>query len=58
MSAEQLGSDMLERAHTLVCHGDCFDVPHSFRLGYGYVEPNVLEEGLEALGKYFAAFGK
>ena len=57
MSAEELGIDMLEKAQTLVCHGDCFEVPHSFRLGYGYVEPDVLKEGLGVLGDYFSKFG-
>ena len=58
MSATELGIDMLEKAKTLVCHGDCFDIPHSFRLGYGYVEPAVLEEGLGVLGNYFAQFAR
>ena len=58
MSATELGIDMLQKAKTLVCHGDCFDIPHSFRLGYGYVEPAVLEEGLGVLGDYFSKLGK
>ncbi|MDL2264597.1 aminotransferase class I/II-fold pyridoxal phosphate-dependent enzyme [Synergistaceae bacterium OttesenSCG-928-I11] len=58
MSATELGTDMLKRAGILVCHGDCFDVPHSFRMGYGYVEPAVLEEGLGVMGDYFAKLKK
>lgn len=58
MSATELGRDMLAEAGVLVCHGDCFDVPHSFRLGYGYVQPAVLEEGLGVMGGYFAKYKK
>lgn len=58
LSAEALGIELLEQAETLVCHGDCFDIPHSFRLGYGYVDVDVLEGGLRALSDYFSKYAK
>ena len=51
--SEDLCADVYKNADTLLCYGDCFEVPHSFRLGYGYVEPELLEEGLGVLGRHF-----
>lgn len=53
ISGVDLCTEIYEKTGTLLCHGDCFDVPKSFRLGYGYVEPALLSEGLGVLGDYF-----
>ncbi len=53
ISSVDLCTDIYENASTLLCHGDCFEIPKSFRLGYGYVDPDVLTEGLDVLGRYF-----
>lgn len=56
ISATDLCTELFEKAGTLLCHGDCFEAPKSFRLGYGYVTEDVLEEGLENLGRYLRKF--
>ncbi len=56
LSCVDLCTDLFENESVLLCHGDCFEIPKSFRLGYGYVDADVLEEGLAVLGRYFQKF--
>lgn len=53
VSATDLCTDIFETTGVSLCHGDCFDVPKSFRLGYGFGMPDHFRNGLEALGEYF-----
>ena len=55
ISSTELCTDLYENSSVLLCHGDCFEVPNSFRLGYGYVEADVLNEGLDILGRHLAS---
>jgi aspartate/methionine/tyrosine aminotransferase len=48
----------LEDAGVLLCYGDCFDEPYSFRLGYGFDDPDVIAGSLEALGSFLAGVGE
>ncbi|MDI2586235.1 aminotransferase class I/II-fold pyridoxal phosphate-dependent enzyme [Psychrobacillus sp. NEAU-3TGS] len=52
--SDVLCKDILEKASVALCHGDCFEIPHSFRIGYAFGDPKTLETGLEVLGEYFA----
>ncbi len=49
---EILCTDLFEKTGVLLCHGECFDIPKSFRLGYGFGEPEHLKKGLSVLGEY------
>ena len=51
--SETLCRSILDATGVLLCHGDCFDEPHTFRLGYSFDEGETLTKGLEALGSYF-----
>lgn len=51
-----LCNDLYEDTKVLLCHGDCFDVPKSFRLGYGFGQPEMLSEGLAILGDYLKKY--
>jgi len=53
ISEEELCIDIFEKTGVLLCHGDCFEMPKTFRLGYGFGNSKYLEEGLTALGGYF-----
>lgn len=52
ISSTALCTDLYENASVLLCHGDCFEIPNSFRLGYGYVDNCLLAEGLDVLGDH------
>lgn len=52
--SDELCKDILEKAGVALCHGDCFEIPHSFRIGYAFGDPKTLEDGLEVLGEYLA----
>ncbi len=49
---EKLCTDLFEKVNVLLCHGDCFEIPKSFRLGYGFGRPDHFKEGLKVLGDY------
>lgn len=50
---------MMRTVGALVTPGDCFDEPHSFRVGYGYADtPEMLQAGLEAVSRYMRTLGK
>ncbi len=48
----ELCTDIFEKTGLLLCHGDCFELPGTFRLGYSFGDKSYLEEGLEVLGQY------
>jgi len=49
---EELCTDLFEKTGVLLCHGECFDIPKSFRLGYGFGQPEHFQKGLKFLGEY------
>ncbi len=53
--AEAFCTDLFEKTGVLLCHGECFDIPKSFRLGYGFGRPEHFKKGLDILGEYLAA---
>ena len=48
--AQKFCDDLLDQKGVLVCHGDCFYIPHSFRMALCYGEGLV--KGLELLEEY------
>lgn len=52
IETEQLCTDLFEKMGLLLCHGGCFEMPKSFRLGYGFGRPEHFKEGLNVLGDY------
>ena len=52
--SEALCRAILDETGVLLCHGDCFDVPSTFRLGYSFDEGETLTKGLQALGDFFS----
>lgn len=48
--AEKFCDDLLDKKGVLVCHGDCFYIPHSFRISLSHAEH--LEEGLRLIDEY------
>ena len=52
MPTEALCSDLFEKTGVLLCHGECFNIPKSFRLGYGFGQPEHFKKGLKVLGEY------
>lgn len=49
---EKLCADLLEKTGVSLCHGACFEIPKTFRLGYGFGQPEHFKEGLKILGGY------
>lgn len=57
--AQKFCEDLLDKKGVLVCHGDCFYIPHSFRMTLSHADE--LEEGLRLIDEYMAeleALGK
>lgn len=52
LGAEALCRGLFEATGVLLCHGDCFDTPGTFRLGYAFGDNAHLQAGLDALGDY------
>ena len=48
--AEKFCDGLLDRKGVLVCHGDCFYLPHTFRLSLSHAEQ--LEKGLALIDEY------
>jgi aspartate/methionine/tyrosine aminotransferase len=48
--AEKFCDDLLDQKGVLVCHGDCFNLPHTFRISLSHAEE--LEEGLKRINEY------
>lgn len=51
-ASDALCADVLEEAGVLLCYGDCFEEPKTFRLGYGFDDPEEVAAALDALGSY------
>ena len=56
--SDELCQDIYDKAGVLLCNGDCFEMPYTFRLGYGFGQPEILKEGLKLLGDYFTELSK
>jgi aspartate/methionine/tyrosine aminotransferase len=52
LGAQDLCRGVFEDTGVLLCHGDCFDMPGTFRLGYGFGDNEHLRAGLDVLGTY------
>ena len=52
ISSADLCDDILYKTGVLVLQGDCFEIPKTFRLGYGFVEKEMFETSLEKFGNY------
>ncbi len=50
--ARKFCDDLLDQKGVLVCHGDCFYIPHSFRISLSHA--HNLEEGLRLIDDYMA----
>jgi aspartate/methionine/tyrosine aminotransferase len=56
IDSPELCDDIVEKSGVLLCQGDCFEIPRTFRLGYGFGNPDLFREGLEKLGDYFKEY--
>lgn len=45
--------EMYKKTGAFVTPGDCFEVPHSMRIGYAYVKQDLID-GLKAISEYIA----
>jgi len=54
ISSIDLCTDILEKTGVLLCHGDCFNVPYTFRVGYAFGKNDILRDGLHILGNYIS----
>lgn len=50
VDAEKFCDDLLDQKGVLVCHGDCFYLPHTFRLSLSHAAE--LEEGIQLIDEY------
>lgn len=50
VDSEKFCDDLLDKKGVLVCHGDCFYLPHTFRLSLSHAEE--LEKGLALIDEY------
>lgn len=50
VDAEKFCDDLLDQKGVLVCHGDCFYIPHTFRITLSHA--HNLEEGLKLIDEY------
>lgn len=50
VDAEKFCEDLLDKKGVLVCHGDCFYLPHTFRLSLSHAEH--LDEGMRLIDEY------
>ncbi|MDY9921184.1 MAG: aminotransferase class I/II-fold pyridoxal phosphate-dependent enzyme [Synergistota bacterium] len=51
----ELCTDIYEKTGVLLCHGDCFEEKKCFRLGFGFGDSELLQNGLDTLGGYLAS---
>ena len=58
VASDALCADILDDAGVLLCYGDCFDEPKTFRLGYGFDDPDEIAATLDALGSYLDGVGE
>jgi aspartate/methionine/tyrosine aminotransferase len=54
LPSTRLCAEVFDRKGVLLCHGDCFEMPRTFRLGYGYDREEHFQAGLQVLGDYLA----
>ena len=50
VGSEKFCDDLLDQKGVLICHGDCFYLPHTFRLSLSHAEE--LEKGLTLIDEY------
>lgn len=50
VDAEKFCDDLLDQKGVLVCHGDCFYLPHTFRFSLSHA--TELEEGMKLIDEY------
>lgn len=50
VDSEKFCDDLLDQKGVLICHGDCFYLPHTFRLSLSHAEE--LEKGLTLIDEY------
>ena len=50
MEAEEFGDRLLDEKGVLVCHGDCFYIPRTFRITLSHAEE--LEKGLALIDEF------
>lgn len=50
VDAEKFCNDLLDQKGVLVCHGDCFYLPHTFRLSLSHA--TELDEGMRLIDEY------
>ncbi|MDD6880202.1 MAG: aminotransferase class I/II-fold pyridoxal phosphate-dependent enzyme [Firmicutes bacterium] len=50
MGAEEFGDRLLDEKGVLICHGDCFNLPRTFRITLSHAEE--LEKGLELIDEF------
>lgn len=48
--AEEFCDGLLDQKGVLVCHGDCFNIPHSFRITLSHAHD--LAKGLRLIDEY------
>lgn len=56
MTGEELCKILYEEDQILLCHGDVYDEPKSFRIGYAMDEVNHFKSDLDKLGKALMRF--
>lgn len=54
LNSTEFGEELYAKKSVVVCHGDCFDMEKSFRLGFGYIKEDVLRAALGELGDFLA----
>lgn len=53
ISSYEFCEEMYKKTGAFVTPGDCFDVPHSMRIGYAYGKQDLID-GLKAISEYIA----
>lgn len=52
MNATEFAQGLYDEKSVLVCHGDCFEMDRSFRIGYGFGDVQYFTQGLSLIGEY------
>ena len=55
MNSTEFGEALYREKGVMVCHGDCFDMAKSVRMGFGYIDSDLRREGLAELGAFVAS---
>ena len=56
--AEEFAQGLFDEKGTLVCHGMCFELEHSFRIGYGFGDVDYFKAGLAQIAEYVSDLEK